>query len=213
MPPQVLDSTPMAYQQAELAANTTRSLESQMSYQAGDVTAASSTFNFNDNQGPPTGAFTIGKDAAPDGTQFVAAAPQFVNPDQKVLPVDIAGTSISADTNQAAMELAQKSQIEGAYAANNLGQGTTAEVAYSSPVTTTSVDVVPPQVLDSTPMAYQTAEASAQQGSLETHLANQAGDLANSFNFNNTQGPPVGEFAKAASDGQQFVANATAVCI
>ncbi len=54
-----------------------------------------------------------------DGQQFVANAPQFVSADQKVLPVDIAGTSISADTNQAAMELAQKSQIEGAYAANN----------------------------------------------------------------------------------------------
>ena len=211
LPPQVLDSTPIAYQQAELNAPKS-SLESQMSSQVGDL---NNSFNFNATQGPPTGAFAISRDAAPDGNQYVVSAPQFTTAadaaaagasvDQKVLPVDIAGTAMT--NTQAAMELSQKSQIEGAYAANSNSQGNTAEVAYSSPVTTSSVDVLPPQVLDSTPIAYQQAELNAPKSSLESQMSNQVGDLNNSFNYNATQGPPTGAFSisrEAAPDSNQY---------
>ncbi|CAN5231882.1 hypothetical protein BH10CYA1_BH10CYA1_08140 [soil metagenome] len=202
MPPQLLDSTPMAYQQAELNA-TKSSLESQMSSQVGDLT---NSFNFNATQGPPVGQFSTAREAAPDTNQFFAAAPQIAIPDQKVLPVDIAGTAIT--DNKAAMELSQNSQIEGAYAANLASQGQTAEVAYSSPVTTTSVDVVPPQVLDSTPIAYQQAELNAPKQSLESQMSSQVGDLTNSFNYNNNQGPPTGEFAKReAAPDQNYLSH------
>ena len=104
----------------------------------------------------------------------------------KVMPVDIAGTQLNSK---------DFSQTDGAYAANNLGQGRTAEVAYSNPVTTSSVDIMPPQVLDSTPIAYQQAEANATKSSLESQMSSQVGDLNNSFNFNANQGPPTGAFA------------------
>lgn len=202
MPPQVLDKTPMAYQQAELNAPKA-SLESQMAHQVGglSVTAdnsATTTFNFNDAQGPPAGAFAaVAKEAAPDVTNVSGTPPQ----NNTVLPVDIAGTQLD---NKAALELSQNAQIEGAYAANLSSQGRTAEVAYSTPVTTSNIDIAPPIQIDSTPMAYQQAELDAPKASLESMMANQVGGLsvtadnsATTFNYGDTQGPPSGAFGVA----------------
>jgi hypothetical protein len=214
MPPQVLDSTPLAYQQAELNAPK-NSLESQMAHQVGElsVTAAnaSNTFNFNDAQGPPTGAFgAVAKEAAPDVTHINAGIPQ----NNTVLPVDIAGTQLD---NKAALELSQNSQIEGAYAANLSSQGRTAEVAYSTPVTTSNIDIAPPIQIDSTPMAYQQAELDAPKASLESMMANQVGGLSvtadnasTTFNFNDTQGPPAGAFGAVAKEAAPDVTHINA---
>lgn len=195
VPPAVLDSTPLAYQQAELN-STKNSLESVMASQVGGSTAADTSFNFNQYQGPPTGAFA--KVEAPDTQQFTAT------PDaQRVLPVDIAGTQITDNSaTTAAYELSQNSRIEGAYA--QPGQGQTAEVAYSSPVTTTSVDIVPPAVLDATPIAYQQAEVNATKGSLESVMANQVGAL--SASADPAQSAFVAREAAPAAD-QTFVSN------
>ncbi|MFN8549923.1 MAG: hypothetical protein U0103_00445 [Candidatus Obscuribacterales bacterium] len=213
MPPQVLDTTPMAYQQAELAAPSA-SLESQMANQVGglSVTADNSatSFTFNDNNAPPTGGF-VAREAAPDiqATVPVPGAGQ----NNTVLPVDIAGTQLN--DNKAALELSQNSQIEGAYAANQSSQGQTAEVAYSSPVTTSSVEVAPPIALDSTPMSYQQAELNAPKASLESQMAHQVGGLsvtsdttANTFNFGDAQGPPASSFVSkdSAPDVNHFAA-------
>jgi hypothetical protein len=177
MPPQVLDSTPMAYQQAELAA-TNRSLESVMAANVGglSVTSDTSSFNFNSTQGPPTDAFAVSKESAPDIQHFTAAPAA-----QQVLPVDIAGTQMQGPTTEF-------SQVAGDYAATNLGQGNSVEVAYSNPVVTSSIDVVPPAILDSTPMAYQHAELQAANIPLESVMAANVGgltasDTSNSFSY------------------------------
>jgi hypothetical protein len=207
MPPAIMDSTPMAYQQAELNA-TKGSLESVMAAQVGNL---DNSFNFNTTQGPPTGEFAVSKEAAPDVQHFTAApsnqVQNFTAADgpQNVLPVDIAGTQMQGPSTEF-------SQVAGDYAAQQSSQGQHAEVAYSNPVVTSNVDIVPPAIMDSTPLAYQHAEMTANNQSLESVMSNQVGNLDNSFNFNSTQGPPTGAFTvpkEAAPDVQNFTAAAS----
>lgn len=104
---------------------------------------------------------------------------------QRVMPVDIAGTQVTSSENQF-------SNVAGTYAqSGDAQQGKTADVAYFSPVTTTSVDVVPPATSYSAPAAEHygkdTVDTQNPFLSLEQTLHAQSGDLnASTFELGNS---------------------------
>lgn len=101
-----------------------------------------------------------------------------------VLPVDIAGTQL----NSAHASQTEFSQVQGAYAqSGDAQQGYTSHVAYSSPVVSSSVEVVPPAVsYEATPIADQNFHADSVMNNnnapLEQVCANNAGDLVTAPN-------------------------------
>ncbi len=104
------------------------------------------------------------------------------NATQQVLPVDIAGTQMAGSQSALRSEF---SQVQGAQVqAGDAQQGRTAEVAYSSPVTTSSVDVVPPSIgydsasISDQTFAYNAGDSVANHASLEQISFNSAGPLS-----------------------------------
>jgi hypothetical protein len=174
-PATAFDPTPTANQQLAFSAGDTTnasSLEQVLSSQAGGLTA--STFELGNS--------VYAAPAAPpvQDVQVQAAVPGQSNEGQRVLPVDIAGTQI--DGPQTAGPQTEFSHVGGTYAqTGDAQQGKTADVAYFNPVTTTSVDVVPPATAyDSTSIAQHLSSdtVNVQSSSLEQLCSNQVGGLS-----------------------------------